>query len=218
MYIADWQKEMLPQFKRFMLDSGAFTYINGLKDMSGADLDRYIDGYIDFINAYDINLFYEMDVDNFVGYPKVLEFRKRIERKTGKRVIPVWHLERGKQDFFRMCDEYDYVAIGGIATREGRKKLGPYLRWFVREAHARDCMIHGLGFTDLKALPSIGFDSVDSTAWLYGNRGGFVYNFDGVCMRKIERPGSRLDARAAARHNFTEWVRYAEYLEGIRNE
>lgn len=214
MYVAPWQTAILGEFKSFMLDSGAFTFINGLKSMSHGEVDSYVSRYIDYINAHDIGLFYEMDIDCFVGYDKVLAYRRLIERGTGKRVIPVWHLERGKADFLAMCDEYDYVAVGGIATRDGRRKLEPYLPWFVQQAHKRGCLIHGLGYTNLRKLKTVGFDSVDSTAWLYGNRGGFVYTFDGACLGKVERKGMRVDSRQTARHNFLEWVRYAEHLEG----
>ena len=48
----------------------------------------------------------------------MLEYRKRLERLTNKQVIPVWHKSRGAGDFKKMCDEYDYVAIGGIVSKE----------------------------------------------------------------------------------------------------
>ena len=217
-YVADWQTKNLRRFKRFLLDSGAFTALYGA-GMSAEDLPKYVDGYISYILDNDVRDFFEMDVDSIVGYRRVLEFRAEIERQTGRRCIPVWHLERGKDEFLRMCDEYDYVAIGGIATAEGRRRLKPYLRWFTREAHRRGARIHGLGYTDLSTLGTVGFDSVDSTAWLYGNRGGYVYTFDGRRIGKIKPPpGKRLKAKEAARHNFMRWVEYAEHMEEGDNE
>ena len=213
-YVQDWQTRNIHRFKRFLLDSGAFTAMYGA-GMEAKSLPGYVGRYIDYINANDVTDFFEMDVDSVVGYDRVLEFRREIETQTGKRCIPVWHIERGKHEFQQMCHDYPYVAIGGIATRDGRKRLGPYLRWFVREAHRLGARVHGLGYTDLKNLAKVGFDSVDSTAWLYGNRGGYVYVFDGADMRKVEAPkGKKIDARETARHNFRTWVRYAERLEG----
>lgn len=217
-YIADWQTMNLHRFKRFLLDSGAFTALYGA-GMDAKSLPAYVDRYIRYIVENDVKDFFEMDVDSVVGYKRVLEFRREIEAQTGRRCIPVWHLERGKKAFQEMCSEYPYVAIGGIATKAGRKKLKPYLRWFTREAHRLGAKVHGLGYTELKSLPSIGFDSVDSTAWLYGNRGGYIYTFDGVAIGKVNAPkGHRLKTREAVVHNFTEWLRYAEYLEANDKE
>lgn len=217
-YVADWQTRNIHRFKRFLLDSGAFTALYGA-GMEAKALPAYVDRYIRYICENNVQDFFEMDVDSVVGYKRVLEFRREIEAQTGRRCIPVWHLERGKRAFQEMCTEYPYVAIGGIATKDGRKRLKPYLRWFTREAHRLGAKVHGLGYTELKTLPSVGFDSVDSTAWLYGNRGGYIYTFDGVAICKVNAPkGHRLKTREAVIHNFTEWLRYAEYLEANDKE
>lgn len=211
-YIADWQTRNLHRFKSFMLDSGAFTFVFGSKKQ--VDLDDYIARYIDYINENDVDLFFEMDIDAIVGYEKVKEIRAYIEHKTGKQTIPVFHYERGKDEWLRMCDEYDYVAIGGIAVAKGRNRMEPYIPWFTSEAHKRDAKVHGLGYTNLANLPRTGFDSVDSSAWLYGNRGGYVYRWDGKTMQKVKAPkGKKLDSKAVAKHNFMEWVKMGEALE-----
>ena len=141
--------------------------------------------------------------------------KKYIEEKTGKKCIPVWHKSRGKDEFLKMCDEYDYVSIGGIVTREITQKEYPYFTWFINEAHKRGCKIHGLGFTNLKGLERYKFDSVDSTAWTTGNRFGSVYVFNGRTMDKHNKgAGQRLaDSRAVAVHNFNEWVKFQKYAE-----
>lgn len=130
-YVADWQTRNIHRFKRFLLDSGAFTALYGA-GMEAKALPAYVDRYIRYICENNVQDFFEMDVDSVVGYKRVLEFRREIEAQTGRRCIPVWHLERGKRAFQEMCTEYPYVAIGGIATKDGRKRLKPYLRWFTR--------------------------------------------------------------------------------------
>ena len=47
--IADWQKGLLNRFKGFLLDSGAFTFLNSVKLTKNADFERYADSYADFI-------------------------------------------------------------------------------------------------------------------------------------------------------------------------
>ena len=179
------------------------------------DWDDYVNRYIEFVNKYDIKLFFELDIDSVVGYEKVLEIRKRIERGTGRKPIPVWHKSRGKEEFLKMCDEYDYVAIGGIVSKEISRQEYKFFPWFINEAHKRGAKIHGLGFTNLEGIRKYKFDSVDSTSWTTGNRFGSIYRFNGKTMEKFDKKdGQRLsDSRAVAINNFNEWVKFQKYAE-----
>ncbi len=209
-YVLPWQIERIPDMKMFLLDSGAFTFMSGT---GTTDFDGYLTRYIDFINNYDIKYFFELDVDSVVGYEKVKEYRKRLEQETGKKPIPVWHKSRGKTEFLKMCDEYDYVAIGGIVTKEITKEQYPCFPWFISEAHKRGCRIHGLGFTDTNLLPKYHFDSVDSTAWLSGSRYGHVYYFDGKTMKSQTPPKGMktVHYKQLDDHNINEWLKYQRY-------
>ena len=115
-YADETTEKLIPYFGDFLLDSGAFTFMSNTA--GNVDWVKYMDGYIDFINRNKIDKFFELDVDSVVGYGKVKEMRKYIEQGTGKKVIPVWHKSRGKKEFEKMCEEYDYVAIGGIVSKE----------------------------------------------------------------------------------------------------
>ena len=211
-YVLPWQIERIPDMKMFLLDSGAFTFMSGT---GKADFDEYLTKYIDFINKYDIKYFFELDVDSVVGYEKVKEYRKRLEKETGKKCIPVWHKSRGKDEFLKMCDEYDYVAIGGIVTKEITKEQYPFFTWFINEAHKRKCKIHGLGFTDTNLLEKYHFDSVDSTAWLSGSRFGHIYYFDnGVMKRKTPPKGKKtVHYKLIDEQNINEWLKYQRYAD-----
>lgn len=114
-----------------------------------------------------------------------------------------------------MCEEYDYVAIGGIVSKEIDKDDYKYFPWFINEAHKRGAKIHGLGFTNLEGLTKYHFDSVDSTSWTAGNRFGYIYTFNGKTMVKVKCPqGTRLkDSREAAVRNFNEWVKFQKYAQ-----
>lgn len=98
-----------------LVDSGAFTFFSSKKKI---DIDAYLTEYIEYINKYDIKYFFELDIDVIVGYEKVLELRERLERETGKKCIPVWHISRGKEEFLKMIKEYDYASIGGVVSKE----------------------------------------------------------------------------------------------------
>lgn len=214
-YYADEDTErLIPYFGDFLLDSGAFTFISNAK--THLDFNQYLEKYADFINRNHIDKFFELDIDSVVGYEKVKELRKTLEKLTGKQCIPVWHKSRGKDEFLRMCDEYPYVALGGIVSGEIKPEEYKYFPWFIQQAHSRGAKIHGLGFTQLKGLPKYHFDSVDSTAWTTGNRFGFIYKFDGKTMVKIKTPKNHriADPRKAALINFDEWVKFQKYAIG----
>lgn len=209
---------MIPLFKGFMLDSGAFTFIAG-KDGSKVDWERYLDEYSEYINQHRIETFLELDIDCIVGLKEVERLRKRLEKRTGKQPIIAWHDNRGKDYFIQTCKDYKYNAIGTTrAAKQGGVFRGnpDILRWFIDTAHSTGSMIHGLGYTNLEGMREYQFDSVDSTAWLYGNRGGFIFIFDGQTLQKRKcPPGKRLKSRAAAIHNFNEWVKYQKYAEAF---
>ena len=211
-YVLPWQIERIPNMKMFLLDSGAFTFMNGT---GNANFDEYLTRYINFINKYDIKYFFELDVDSIVGYEKVKQLRKRLENETGKKCIPVWHKSRGKEEYLKMCEEYDYVAIGGIVTKEITKEQYSFFPWFINEAHKRGCKIHGLGFTDTKLLQKYHFDSVDSTAWLSGSRFGHVYYFDnGVMKNKTPPRGKKtVHYKLIDEQNVNEWLKFQRYAE-----
>ena len=213
-YADEWVERHIPLFKDFLLDSGAFTFFSGnqLKRVNWVD---YVDRYADFINKNRVSHFFELDIDKLIGYDKVIELRKRLELKTNKQCIPVWHKFRGKDNFFKMCDEYKYVAIGGIVSREIKPNEYPVFSYLINEAHKRKAMIHGLGFTNLEGLKKYKFDSVDSTAWTTGNRFGSIYQFTGDTIIKYnKKPGQRLaNSREVALNNFTEWVKFQQYAE-----
>lgn len=202
---------MLKYVDNFILDSGAFSFIQSGRQ---TDWNEYVTKYIDFIREYNVQLYFELDIDKLIGYERVKEIRRRLERETGKRPIPVWHKRLGKEEFLKMCDEYDYVAIGGIVSKEIVKDEYKYFPAFIREAHKRGAKIHGLGFTDCKYLRYCHFDSVDSSSWTIGNRYGRIAHFDGKKMSQTSRPpNTRIVSLPLAIHNFTEWVKFSNYAE-----
>lgn len=198
----------------FMLDSGAFTFLSSSKVKESWD--RYTEEYAKFINDYDVRLFFELDIDSLVGIKEVERLRAKLERLTGKQPIPVWHKNRGKEGFLKMCREYPYVALGGIAIKEIPTELyKKAFPWFIRTAHEHKCKIHGLGFTQISELPKFRFDSVDSSAWLYGNMGAFIYKFipSKGCFEKYQDKTRRLKTQPVAINNFSEWVKFGKWAE-----
>lgn len=162
-YIRDNSREVL-------IDSGAHSFQKGKK----VDWDKYTEEYANFIKKFDrknVIGYFEMDVDNIIGYDKVLELRKRLKMVSNK-IIPVWHKNRGIEDYKKMCQEYagKIIAITGFKNEDIKDEQ--YLM-FLKYAKKYNCKVHCLGMTRKKVLNKVPFDYVDSSSWLqtslYGN-------------------------------------------------
>lgn len=210
-YFRPWQTVLIN--KNFMLDSGAFTFMASSKNHN-INWDMYVVKYANFIRKHNIKLFFELDIDVLVGIKEVERLRAKLERLTGKKCIPVWHKSRGKEYFLKMVKHYDYVAIGGIVTKEIKKKEYKYFKWFIDMAHKHNCKIHGLGFTPMNHLHKYNFDSVDSSSWNSAGRFGTVYKFNGKKLVSHKIRGKRLaDRPRTDAHNLNEWLKFQRYAE-----
>ena len=107
--------EPVHKYKDFILDSGAFSYMNGRKT-DDIDWDEYADRYAAFVLKKNIRNYIEIDVDRVIGLSEVERLRRRIEKKVGWKSMPVWHVERGYDYWLKMCTDYDYVCFGAFFT------------------------------------------------------------------------------------------------------
>ncbi len=203
------------QADEFLLDSGAYTFmtksaktINYTSEM----LKDYIDKYINFINTYDIQNFFEMDIDSVIGYENVKLIRKYIEDKTNKKVIPVWHKNRGIEDFYDMCKHYKYVAIGGIASKEIKPSEYDFLCKLCDIAHDYGCKIHGLGYSPLSILNErkCPFDTIDSTTWI-NHRFGNFFDLNNGKLEKIK--DSVRNWRKLDQDSYSSWVEFSKLID-----
>ena len=201
----------------FLLDSGAFTFIK--QKSKKINFEQYIEQYIEFINKYDIKYFFELDVDVIFGHEKVKEIRKYIEQKTNKKTIPVWHKSRGIEEYIKLSKEYDYIAIGGIVTKEIAKKDYKILNPLIDIAHKNNCRVHGLGFTPMD-ITKYNFDTSDSTSWKMAGRAGSILKFDGKRIIKIKRPeeysNKKIKHKVALDFSLQEWNKFIDYVEKRR--
>lgn len=200
--------------ENFLLDSGAFTFRT--KGLRGLNIDEYTDKYIDFINKYDIKYFFEMDIDtDEESYKKVLELRKRIEEKTGKQCIPVWHDTRGIESWMEIIDKYDYVAIGGLVhSNNNKQKIAKEL---VKLANKKNTKVHLLGYNK-KDLLEYNAYSCDATTWNAGKFGGlWTWDNNNKVPLKHNRDINRRIRKELQKnltlHNLKVWLHYQKYLK-----
>lgn len=159
-YFVDAVKEVS---ELMLIDSGAHTFQFGKK----IDFNDFLNKYIEFIKSFDapnVLGYFELDIENIIGLNKVNEYRKRLEEVTDK-IIPVWHKNRGIDNYFEMLEQYKgkTIAIGGF--RETDIRDDQYLM-FMKEAKKYNCKVHCLGMTRTKVLDKVPFDYTDSASWL----------------------------------------------------
>lgn len=191
-------KAIMANSELIMIDSGAHTFQKGTK----LDWVGYTEEYADWIRKHDAKNvvgFFEMDVDNRIGYNNVLYLRKILDN-TSSKIIPVWHKNRGVKDFSEMCERYSgrVVAITGFKNEDIQDDQ--YIH-FLLEAWKYGCKVHCLGMTRRKVLDKVPFDYVDSSTWtqcaLYGHLNGRkLRNAPTVEERRIVR---RLQSEASYR-------------------
>ena len=210
--IKEWQIPYIKKAKMFLLDSGAFTFMNNFKGQ--INWQEYIDKYADFIVKNNIEYFFELDIDVLVGYEKVKEYRNYLEKKVGRKCIPVWHKSRGLEEWKKLTKEYEYVAIGGIVIKEIKPKDYKYFKPLLEIAKKNNCKVHGLGFTNLKKLKEYRFFSVDSTSWLSGGRFGQLYVFQNNTLKQISYDNKRIKNYMQSHHfNIEEWIKFQKYAD-----
>ena len=165
-------KEIIRKSELILIDSGAHSFQKGKK----VDWVEYTKKYAEWIRQNDCDKilgYFEMDVDNIIGYENVLELRKILESVTDK-IIPVWHKNRGIEEFKKMCKDYQgrIIAITGFKNEDIQDHQ--YMM-FLKYAKKYNCKVHCLGMTRKKILDEVPFDFVDSSSWkqqaIYGRVG-----------------------------------------------
>nr|BDD44982.1 hypothetical protein 3 [Spirochaetaceae bacterium] len=195
-----------------LIDSGAHTF---QRSTTRTDFEGYTEEYADWIRKNDVpNVvgFFEMDIDRVVGYEEVLRLRKILHNATDK-IIPVWHKNRGVDDYRRMVQEYSgkWVAVTGFKNED----ITDEQYWlFIKEAWQYNTRVHGLGMTRMDILDRVPFDSVDSSSW---STGLTYYNLRKLRKQlKLKKTAVKSDWKAAfvmayrnamatQRHYYARW-------------
>ena len=151
-----------------------------------------------------------MDIDNIIGYDKVLELRKMLESVSNK-IIPVWHKNRGIEEFKKMCHDYQnrVIAITGFKNEDIKDEQ--YLM-FLKYAKKYNCKVHCLGMTRLKILNKVPFDFVDSSTWKQaGNYGEYRQFIKGkIIINKVKGKYKTIELD---KMNFEEFKKMQQYYK-----
>ena len=199
--LADWIAE---NGEGVLIDSGVFTLQRGLHE----DIEEYTKQYAKFIEKHDnehYNGFFEIDLDNVIGYSEVLRMRDILLSVTDK-VIPVWHNTRGIHEYWKMCEEFSgkTVAITGFGNVEVKPKD---YAMFLKVARVNGCKLHALGMTRKRVLDRVPFDSTDSISW----RKQVVYGQMEGKKAAIPHNKSKTQRQLTTIENYKQWVKLQEY-------
>ena len=171
-----WLERVRDVSRLIMVDSGAHSFQKGAK----VDWEDYTHRYAAFIRGFDrdnVVGFFEMDVDNIIGYDEVLRLRGILESESGlpEKIIPVWHRNRGVDDFREMCRSHagQVVAVTGFKNEDIRDEQYPM---FVKCAWDHGCKIHCLGMSRVDVMRKVPFDYCDASSWAASSRYGKLDN------------------------------------------
>ncbi len=120
----------------------------------------------------------ELDVDQILGAKYTQATRRVLEGIVGKKLMPVWHVSSGMDEWMSMAQDFPYIAIGGDLgpAGEGGAAMHMMYRHMVREAHDVGTLVHGLGDTKENTFREIQWDTADSSTWISTMRFGRVGN------------------------------------------
>lgn len=211
--VKEWQIPYLTQAEGFLLDSGAFTFMQAGK--TGINFDDYIEKYARFVNEYDIKHFFELDIESVVGWEEYKRLAQKLKQLTHKTPIPVFHNSRGREWFLNELDYCDYIAYGGIVGVKHTQEFINVSEYLINEAHKKNCMIHGLGFTSTTMFKQLHYDSVDSTTWTMGGRMGNLCYVAADGTMKQWYPSTHgkkpTDTSKINFYNFEQWCKFQDY-------
>jgi len=121
----------------------------------------------------------EMDVDHFVGYEKVKEYRRRFE-DTGVKLLPVWRPTLGEEAYEELVRSYDWIAlsegIAGISINSSQTV--EFVQKLVADGVKRGKKFHFFAGLRRSLLFTCPLYSADSTTWCAFSRWALTTHFD----------------------------------------
>lgn len=159
-----WHEENGLLGKKLFLDSGAFSAFS-----QGEKID--LDAYIAYIKQYEdcLEVYAALDViGDWEATAKNLEYME----SHGVHPLPTFHYGSPLAELERMCEKYDYIALGGLvplAMRQKKLKAWVDTCFSVIKKHWPK-KVHGFGVNAFWAWERYPWYSVDATSWLMGGK------------------------------------------------
>jgi hypothetical protein len=151
-----------------ILDSGAFSAFQNKTSVC-------VQEYIDFIKENDVKLFFNLDV---IGDAEASWKNQRLIEKAGLVPIPIFHANSHFK-YLNRCMEYDYMAIGGMASGSHENTRRAFLdSCFSMICDTPDRLpktkVHGLGLASPLLVTRYPFYSCDTASGIHYGRYGII--------------------------------------------
>jgi hypothetical protein len=149
------------------LDSGAFSAATLGEAIDIGEYAAYIERNAPYISLY-------ANLDVIGDHEKTLANQRYLEER-GLKPMPVFHAHEPWEVLEELAEQYDYIALGGIAIK-GTGSFAPWIkRCFEIAGHRK---LHGFGVSNWLLLRAFPWESVDHTSWGQGFRYGQIPVFD----------------------------------------
>lgn len=134
--------------------------------------DSFAQQYAEFLSTYGnmLDIAIDLDVEQFLGYPKAEEYYKLLTRYfPTEKIMRVWHSPRGWQGWQEWCESgsYEWLAMEGGWEHDRDTKM--YTR-FVDYAQKFGIKVHVLAVTTHSFFRDVPFDTCDSSTYTVGGR------------------------------------------------
>jgi len=150
----------LGDFEDIFLDSGAFSNSTGADTITVSRYTLWLELYLDAnpnINTYAV-------LDD-ISDPAITQSNLEYMEAEGLKPLPVYHYGEDTEILTRLCNKYEYIAIGGIASQGlNTEKLRLLWEWIYE--NYPDNKFHLFGVGNVCALQVYQPYSIDTTLWV----------------------------------------------------
>lgn len=158
-------------------DSGAFSAASQGAHVSVADYEAWLREWRNELTVYS-----NLDV---IGDPVATMRNQRTLESFGHKPLPVFHVGAPFAVLEELCEEYPYIALGGMVPYS-TSKLGHWLVKCFRIAAKHDARFHGFGQTRHEYLRDFPWYSIDSSSWGAGHRFGQLNLWDASACKFVD--------------------------------
>lgn len=161
-----------------------------------------LDDYVAWIARWDGLFTIIANLDVIGDHHASMHNLRELERQ-GINALPVFHTTTDDLGLLEdLCEEYRYIAVGGMVSFRRSADLFPWLVKVHKIARKHNTLLHGFGQTAQKSLLDLPWYTVDSSSWGAGHRYGIILLFDPYRGRIVR---IKLDERR-------KWSRYANLV------
>ncbi len=119
-----------------------------------------------------------------IGDEAATSRNQRSLERLGLNPLPVFHVGSSWKTLEALCEEYPYIALGGMVPYR-TANLGPWLVRCFRIADRYDAKFHGFGQTRHEYLRNFPWYSVDSSSWGAAFRYGHIALWDAASKKFV---------------------------------